>query len=293
MPAATIARVSANDTKMIVGSCRPESVRPLVIQGAVDHWPASTKWSFEYFRTHHYDDFGRLQLDFHGNVQKLTKLGTFIDNLDDPLSELPGFWLDKSGKPLKGELEFDPDQIWSFHVGLLDQHPEMLQDIQPFPAGIPNLLVQMPQSTQDLIRSIVGSSIFSIYISRKGTVTPFHIDHSSTHGCLVQFAGRKQVYLAPKEPQADPGKPDFDPMSEEYAGDQLQSAILQPGEMLLIPPDWWHWTKALDHSITLSHNYFSEFNLPRFLAHLIANARELPDNDTLKSKIEQCLEELQ
>jgi hypothetical protein len=293
MPAETIARVSATDTETIVESCRPGSCRPLVLQNAIDHWPARKKWSLEYFRTHHYDDFGRLQLDFHGHGQKLTKLGEFIDHLDRPLNELPGFWLDKSGKPQKHDLEFEPENVWCFHVGLLDQHPHMLQDIQPFPAGVPNLLAQMPHCTQELVRSIVGSAIYSIYVSREGTVTPFHVDHSSAHGCLVQFAGRKQVYLAANEPECDPLDPEFDPQNENSGRERMQSAVLEEGEMLLIPPDWWHWTQALNHSITLSHNYFSEFNLPRYLPQLIKSVCELSDQSTVRLWIEKCLAELQ
>ena len=55
--------------------------------------------------------------------------------------------------------------------------------------------------------------------------------------------------------------------------------VLNPGELLFIPADWWHWVRGLEKSITVSHNFFNDVN---FSAH-VGSMLE-PWNDPMKSR---------
>ena len=53
-----------------------------------------------------------------------------------------------------------------------------------------------------------------------------------------------------------------------------RTAVLTPGDVLFIPSNWWHYTRSIDHSITLSYNFFNEANLAQFMESLI---KGIPD----------------
>ena len=109
----------------------------------------------------------------------------------------------------------------------------------------------------------------SMYMSDKGSVTNFHWDTSS--GVLIQFAGRKRVWLV--APEHD----DF--MVSETASQVISSCyrrsrfigreemievdhismVLHPGEALYIPARWWHQIESLDDPTTGMVVRFDDF----------------------------------
>ena len=97
--------------------------------------------------------------------------------------------------------------------------------------------------------------------------TPVHYDFH--HGLLVQVLGRKQLLLWPptagellRAPPVDSSLANtspFDPRAVDdgtVAASQIRqaciSAVLEPGDALLIPQGWWHYACSLTVSFSVS-----------------------------------------
>ena len=250
----------------------PPTRRPLVLTDAFDHWPARRKWSFDYFSGHCGSEHGTVPWGFSSAFPaKLTTLGAYIAGLDKPLEDLSGFWIGADGAPTSEMPQLSPSGPWGFVWRSFRQSRDLYDDIAPFPPSVPNSLATEPVDVLRQIGKISGRDLHSIYIGRRGTMTPFHVDFFHTFGSLFQFEGKKKVWLVAPTPQLveipasfDPEQPDAD-QGHSLAGIAVHHATLEPGQCVIMPPDWWHCTRAMDHSITLSCNFFNEFNACEFM----------------------------
>jgi hypothetical protein len=106
----------------------------------------------------------------------------------------------------------------------------------------------------------------SLWVSPRHAVTPLHYDLENT--LLAQVCGRKRVMFAsPADTEhlymgaagystADPEPP----ARGEYprlARARLHQAVLEPGDALFLPRDWWHHVRALEVSMSLSLRNFA------------------------------------
>uniref|UniRef100_A0A1B6KNU3 JmjC domain-containing protein n=2 Tax=Graphocephala atropunctata TaxID=36148 RepID=A0A1B6KNU3_9HEMI len=110
-----------------------------------------------------------------------------------------------------------------------------------------------------------GEVDINAWFGPNGTVSPLH--HDPKHNLLCQVVGRKQVVLYspavsdclyPHEgrllsntAQVDPEAPDFK-LFPKYRDTQATLCILSPGDMVYIPPTWWHHVRAMDLSFSVS-----------------------------------------
>ena len=118
-----------------------------------------------------------------------------------------------------------------------------------------------------LLAEVMSSAAFSAlrYACLVLQVTPLH--HDPHYNLLAQVVGTKYVRLYhPKHSaklcpyttgltqnssQIDLDKQGHDP-SPEFATLPFLECVLQPGQMLFIPPGWWHYVKALSVSFSVS-----------------------------------------
>lgn len=128
-----------------------------------------------------------------------------------------------------------------------------------------------------------------VWVSPQNTVTPLHYDIS--HNCYVQIKGRKRVVIFPPEswqtlylhPILHPGglgtQVDLDAdysaqhrMFPFYAKGQVlgYEAILNAGDVLYIPPMWFHHVTSLEESVSLS--VWSPFAGSELYAKVLAEA---------------------
>jgi hypothetical protein len=70
--------------------------------------------------------------------------------------------------------------------------------------------------------------------------------------------------------RVDPDAPDYSqfPLLAEATAHE---GVIGPGEMLFVPPNWWHWLRASEKFITVSHNFFNQANARRHIRSSIRN----------------------
>lgn len=295
MKTVAIERMSSLNSASIAEHFETGPAFPCILTDAVSEWPALDKWSIDFFASNYSEEFGVASISFENSTSgKMTKLGSFIDNLDKPFSEIPGYWI-VDGQPLLADPEIDETLVWSFSWQPFKKHPELLDDISPFPPCIPNITAHLPADISNILEYVYGLDFYSIFLSRKNVIVPLHIDFHHTIACLVQFEGDKTVHLfAPDDYQKadganfDPENPDFG-LFPEMRDRAMYSSVLAPGEMLIIPPRWWHYTRNEDHSLTLSHNFFNHTNFAPCIRRVFEDMCAREDKQALCDRIGEFL----
>lgn len=218
--------------------------RPLVIRGAVDHWPALRRWNRAYFEARFGDRTVPVDYSPDG-FMTYTALG-------------------REGNTGRAEMPFRQAaaeihapagrRCYLRNVSVPELFPELLADFDP-----PALIGDPERITMN-----------HFWYGAPGCVTALHFDWTSNF--LVQVSGRKQVtlyapsqtpYLYPagdgpagwidlrEHSLLDIERPDYERFPLFRKARPL-GAVLEPGDMLWLPPNWWHQMKSLDVSISLN-----------------------------------------
>ncbi|KAJ8386187.1 hypothetical protein AAFF_G00176110 [Aldrovandia affinis] len=213
--------------------------KPVILKGVIDHWPAFKDhcWSIDYLRTVAGCrtvpvEVGSRYTDEEWS-QTLVTVNEFIDSYI-------------LGKEEGG------------HVGYLAQHqlfdqiPELKEDIR-----IPDYCCLGEGEEDDIT--------INAWFGPAGTVSPLH--HDPQNNFLAQVVGRKYIRLySPGESdklyphqsqllhntsQVDVGSPDV-ARFPDFVKAPYQECILNPGEVLFIPVQYWHYVRSLDLSFSVS-----------------------------------------
>ena len=222
------------------------ALKPVIIRGAFDHWPARRKWNLHFLRDLHED----LPITIDGNPRKL---GEFIDEVLASTPDRPAPYLHNH-----------PMDLWP---------AELQAEISPMPdCTRPNWLESRWFPSRKPLTYIEA------YIGGPGAKFPvLHYDGLHTHAFLMQIEGVKEYVAFPPESerfvypralgsnvsQIDVENPDFDryPLFAHAAGFRFQ---LYPGETLFVPAGWWHTARILSPSITISINGVNAANSMAF-----------------------------
>ncbi|XP_048349186.1 bifunctional peptidase and arginyl-hydroxylase JMJD5 [Sphaerodactylus townsendi] len=208
--------------------------KPVILEEVVDHWPCMKKWSIEYI--HQVAGSRTVPVEV-GSRYTDEEWSQTLMSVDDFISH----YIENQD-----------------HTGYLAQHqlfeqiPELKQDI-----GIPDYCCLGKGEEDDIT--------VNAWFGPAGTVSPLHQDPQQNF--LVQVMGRKYVRLySPAETeklypheghllhntsQVDVEEPDLVrfPRFETAA---FQACILNPGQVLFIPVQYWHYVRALDTSFSIS-----------------------------------------
>ncbi|KNC49246.1 JmjC domain-containing protein [Thecamonas trahens ATCC 50062] len=150
----------------------------------------------------------------------------------------------------------------------------------------------MGSNRMDELRDVVPQwwlSWAELFISGCGTRTPlFHVDVCATHAWSGQIQGHKRFFVAPPSstsavyPIKDQplvsriSKPDRASLGTfpEFASAELSVVDLAPGQLLYIPPGWWHTAVAVGVGpcITLGGNFVNDSNYERVAAAAAARS---------------------
>ncbi len=215
---ASVDKVSFIDSKEFSDSYF-NTLQPLVIQELAKSWPASEKWTPDFFK------------DQHGSKQVKVFDGSFVTAGKNYMSRLKTI-------PLREYIDLvmtTSQDLRMFLYNIKSEIPELVDDII-FPS---------------LVDGLSRNFIF-MFFGCKGSVTQMHFDIDMSHVFHTVLYGKKTVYLFPYEQgknlhrypftcrsYVDVEQPDFEqyPGLKEVQGYKVE---LEAGDTLYIPSGYWH-----------------------------------------------------
>ncbi|KAJ1658702.1 hypothetical protein IWQ61_002110 [Dispira simplex] len=240
---------------------RYATTQPRVITNALGHWPALShrSWSnIDYLRSVVGPgrmvpvEFGSQYTDSQWK-QRLIPFTEFVDHVllpDLPSTHLHSHQMTHTptcGKPI----------VYLAQHDLFQQIPTLQADI-----SIPDYCYGLISETENTPLD----PLIHWWLGPRGTVSPLHYDRH--HNLLAQVVGYKYVRLySPLEsaklyPFADESQLSNTSRVDVRCSDVEQfpafaqasyvECLLKPGEMLYIPPYWWHYVESLSVSCSLS-----------------------------------------
>ncbi|KAJ3677645.1 hypothetical protein LUZ60_003369 [Juncus effusus] len=213
--------------------------RPVIITGCMESWPARTKWK----------DLNYL-INLAGDRTVPVEVGkNYV--CADWKQELITFsqLLDRISNPNFNNTNNGSTTYLAQHP-LFDQIKGLKEDIM-----VPEYCYAGGGEMQAL------NAWFGPY----GTVTPLH--HDPHHNIFAQVVGRKYVRLYDASIKEDlypheesllfnTSQVDLDQVDQEefpkMENAEFVDCVLEEGEMLYIPPKWWHYVKSLSTSFSVS-----------------------------------------
>jgi Cupin-like domain len=211
---------------------------PAVFRGVAKHWPAVQKWNLEFF-IRNYGDTTAVLIDQQGLYGEGEKGRYMVSNMGALLSSI------RDGK--REALRFLPT---------IDDNPELKLDLDMQWFGGFRSQFALREFTQ-------------FFLAPPSTFTPVHCAHESN--AFLQVHGRKRWLLWPArhqqliQPPSDrkpyfhsnyyPGRDTGAPKLGAYA--PAFEVVLDPGDVLYVPPFVWHCVENLDTTIAVAYRFFS------------------------------------
>ncbi|KAI1461427.1 Clavaminate synthase-like protein [Annulohypoxylon moriforme] len=259
---------------------------PLIIRGAIDHWPALTTnpWNQpSYLLSQTFGgrrlvpiEIGRSYVD-EGWGQKIITFGEFLREYIDPSLVDTQSNLDDDTTPNSSQK--GPIAYLAQHP-LFTQLPSLRNDIL-----IPDYCYTAPPShptDTSIDQPELDEPLLNAWFGPPGTITPLHND--PYHNILTQVVGRKYLRLySPLDTERMqargrengvemgntslmdvgvvegwdpvPGDEEDGPTDEDLAAFKevpFLDCILEPGDALYIPIGWWHYVRGLSISFSVS-----------------------------------------
>lgn len=224
--------------------------KPVIITDVVKNWKASTKWTLDFFR----EKYGSVETDGVRDRNNGTNISMTIGDYIDYL---------ETGETEKSLYLFDFPMF---------EYPELCEDFT-VTDYFSNLLENFPQE----LFTKYGFQRYKYFImGGKDLSIGLHIDASFTQAWLAVIYGLKRLILIPPDQEkfvyqkfgylgeVDAFNPDLEKFPL-YAKATPVEFILNPGEILYIPPMWWHQIENLSPSIALGFNTVNEWNLEMVL----------------------------
>jgi histone arginine demethylase JMJD6 len=240
-------RVDLSHDEFIRSYCIPR--RPVIFENAIGHWPATHRWTPEYF----VERVGDKRVVVDGSAYTVRQL---VDLIANSSAQNPAPYL-RAQK-------------------LVDVFPELAGDLEPPMAySLPNWA-----ESHMLPPSIRRTRLHEILLGGSGAgFHVLHYDKDHLHAFIAQLYGEKEFfafapdqtpYLYPKksspnQSQVDIFDPDLDRHPDFEKADQIR-VTLGPGEAIFMPPGWWHTTRMPGASISVTWNMVNGTNWSDFTA---------------------------
>jgi len=230
--------------------------RPVILTDATKRWTAIGTWTPEMFKNR----YGARNITIG---DKTYNFGQFMDLVIGSTRENPSPYL-------RNQL-------------LEEWLPELMPDVSPLPSCTePNWLESRLFPRKQTLTSI------EIFIGGEGSEFPFlHYDNLHVHAFLSQIYGSKLFVVYPPDQTPYMYPRDGVHRNKSNVGD-VENAdllkfplfakatptrfVLKPGETLFVPAGWWHTTRMLGPSITMSANTANQSNWRQFSHDYATNA---------------------
>merc|ERR1719162_2653406 len=126
-----------------------------------------------------------------------------------------------------------------------------------------------------------NNTLTKVFLGPAGTVSRLHHDTFATHVWLAQIRGRKQFICFPPDDSEnlhadkmedaggrtslfDPSAPDYKRFPRARKA-RAYSVVVEEGEVVVLPSQWWHWAKSLTPSVTLMRNFVNDTNVDGYI----------------------------
>jgi len=216
-----------------------KKMRPVVIEGLMDDWPALKKWNFDYL------------------VSKCSTATVVVDSYNRKRAVEVTFG--EFGKMLENNVGTDHPPLYLQEWLYMATCPFLAED-----------LPELPIAQYDFRRNLYGEKISTnhqLWIGQKGATTRTHQDSYVIDVMHAQIVGEKhwcvmgpEAYLGRDESSAlDFAALVADPKT------QIMQCVLKPGDVIYLPAQWWHRIELLDDSIGLGRKCLDEVNLQKHI----------------------------
>jgi histone arginine demethylase JMJD6 len=252
--------------------------KPVIVTDVLREWPALRRWSPEFFK----QEFGNMKFTLNENLKGKADYKSNGNNEVE-------YTMDRFIDRVLSSTEENPAPYFRNQI-LYDLFPTLKKDIEPLPDYFqPNWLPDhyMVKYVGEVLNR--GAAL-ELYIGGKGGAFPvLHYDGAGAHAFLMQVYGMKEfIIYPPSQEQYLYPSPEKENLSQINSIDKPDLGkfplfakaepivfILQPGEMVFIPSHWWHTTKMLSPSISISANVVNQSNWHE-LINFVAMRRRNP-----------------
>ncbi len=236
---------------------------PVIVTDALRDWKALQRWTPEFFKR----EFGTMKF----SLDDTSKAGfKYPGQQNGPVEYTMDRFIDR----VLSSTEENPAPYFRNQI-LYELFPSLKQDIEPLPEYFqPNWLPDH-YMVKYVNKVLNRGAALELYIGGQGGAFPvLHYDGAGSHAFLMQIYGQKRFIIYPPSQELflypSPDKQNFSLISNIYNPDlekfplftkaEPTVFILEPGEMLFIPSHWWHTTKMLSPSISISVNVLNQSN---------------------------------
>lgn len=256
--------------------------RPLVVTGVLPTWPAFRKWNLDFFRERYGDDMVKVADDIESPRFRVTApLREFLNYAEAPQWSTLGRLARARGIRDRSlyMYEFKPFRL----------HPELMDDLGELPF-CDNWFRHLRSPLREWCREWLGW----ILMGPAGTFSKLHQDFLHMHVWLGQITGRKRcVFFSPEDSRflyggaVDPWQPDLERFPLFVHATPYET-MLEPGDLVLFPANWWHQVRSLEFSITPSFHLVNETNIHEHILDLMAKPPEFLLNPEIRSALSRA-----
>lgn len=221
--------------------------QPVLLKGLATDWPATKKWNPEYFR----QNFSERQvaLSHYQSLPHQRPKDKFKSNVGSYLDVIEG------RAPTTSEIHQD-SYIAGWHF--LKNAPELMDDIL-IPAPFRNNLLEK------IDREIINYDSMSLFIGHSRAETPLHTDSFAVCVWLANVVGKKIIRVVPPIDYENikNAMDAFDPAVVERwekLGIPVFEAVIEAGDIFVIPPGYWHQVRNEGFTVAVSTNFLSPYH---------------------------------
>lgn len=242
-------------------------LRPVIIVDGVEDWPARTRWTLGYFREHHGDL--EVEVDIPGTQPPHSPTERGHRHQPPPKQRVR---MRQFIERLEASSKDGGRAPYLRNVNIAELSSALAKDLQPRLRYAGHNWLLSPLLPRHWI---CPDGLVELFIGGVGSSFPFlHYDQNYTHAFITQLYGEKEFLVFPPEDSAFlypdetfrnastiPDIEDVDPAEFPlFAQARGTRIVLGPGETLFVPSGWWHTTKMMGPSISVSTNTVNRAN---------------------------------
>ncbi len=254
----TILRIKNPSTKQFLEIWK--QYQPFIIEDVATHWNICNKWSNDYLIKHCGDSLVPVRFftkDYFTNYENFACESSDFDRIQEMTYKE---YIKNYVEDRFNENKNDSEIVVSYlpQANFEERFPEIVADITN-----PEYLNRKP------------SVLFWQGFSKKSFSSATNLHFDGFHNIFSQIRGRKRILLFPPSdylsfyppldnslgiPEYSKVNPDFFSLElfPKFPWQEKIEVLLQPGEIIYIPPFWWHYVTAVDENISLSFFYTIE-----------------------------------